>query len=416
MHVLLTYLQGLTSPQPGHSALLQLADMSASLTRQGVQVTIMTGGFDEQSSQRFARNLVRLKAPLLHVIPMTRLDEMHHEALLQCNLSLLAMMISLWRRGIKVDLVHSAGWESALASGLICQIMGSPLVCTLEDAIWEREPWMFDHKLAYPRYIERWLIRHCHRLVCPDQYMRKKIQDLFLVREEDLAVVPPFPERIAPHEERETGFQGRAQKIIFVGPLGPGSGVDDLLQACSQLAARKAQPLQIIMVTSANSSYGFHARKMIRKLHLTDRVLFVDQIGQGKNPAELYRQASLLVIPGRAEFVGNLVLAAMQNGLPIVAANCGALAELIEDGVNGLKFSFGDRNSLVKALEAVLCDPQLHGQLAAEAHRKARSWPEVGSLLLEIYLEACGRPLRLKKKGGESHDLLFPDTESGGGA
>jgi glycogen(starch) synthase len=416
MHVLVTYLEGITSPQPGHSALLQLADMSASLTRQGVQVTVLTAGFDEQGPQHFGRNLVCLQAPLLSVIPITRLDEMRHAALLQCNLSLLATTISLWRRGIKVDLVHSVGWEAALASGLTCQMTGSPLVCTLEDAIWEREPWMADGKQAYPRYVERWLIRHCHRLVCPDQYMRDKIQDLFLVREEDLAVVPPFPERTSPHDERETRLQGKTQKILFIGPLGPRSGVADLLQACSQLAARKVQHLQIIMVTSANSANGFHARKMIRKLHLADRVLFVDQIGQRNDHEELYRQASLLVMPGRAEFVGNLVLAAMQNGLPVVAANCGALAELIEDGVNGMKFSFGDCKSLARAMETVLCNHELHRQMAAEARRKARSWPEVGPLLFKIYREACGRPLRLKRKGGETDDLLFPEPRSGGGA
>ncbi|KPL19780.1 MAG: hypothetical protein AMJ92_00965 [candidate division Zixibacteria bacterium SM23_81] len=416
MHVLLTYLQGIASTQPGHSALLQLADMSASLTRQGVRVTILTGGFDEQVPQRFGRNFVRLQAPLLRVIPMSRLHEMRHEALLQCNLSLLATMISLRRRGIKADLVHSVGWESALASGLFCQMMGLPLVCTLEDAIWEREPWMADPTLAYPRYIERWIIRHCHRLVCPDQYMQKKIQDLFLVREEDLAVVPPFPERITPHEEGETRFQGRAKKILFVDSPGPRSGVADVLQACSQLAAGKAQHLQIIMVTSPNSFYGFHARKMIRKLHLADRILFVDQISQRRDQEELYRQASLMVMPGRAHFVGNLVLAAMQNGLPVVAANCGALAELIKDGVNGLKFSFGDRKSLLKAMEMVLYDHELHRQIATEARQKARSWPEVGPLLLRIYREACGHPMRLKRKGGDSDDLLFPEPRSGGGA
>jgi glycosyltransferase involved in cell wall biosynthesis len=317
---------------------------------------------------------------------------------------------------MRVDLVHSVGWEAALASGLFCQMTGSPLVCTLEDTIWEREPWLADDTLAYQRYIERWLIRHCHGLVCPDQYTQQKIQDLFLVRKKDLAVVPPFPERINTDVERETRSQGKNQKILFAGPLGSRSGAADLLKACSQLAARKAPHLQIIMVTSANSPGSWHARKMIRELHMADRVLFVNQISHRNNREDLYRQVNLLAMPGRAEFVGNLVLAAMQNGLPVVAANCGALAELIEDGVNGLKFSFGDCKGLVKAMETVLCDHELHRQMATETRRKARSWPEVGPMLLRIYRKACGHPLRLKGKGGDSHDLLFPEPRSGGGA
>ena len=415
MHVLFTFLEDAAWSHPGHNISREISNASATLTRLGVRITVLTTGPEESCLRRLDRNLVHLPAPLLRVIPVTRLDEMRLEALLQSNLSLLARMASPQLGGEKIDLVHCFGWEAGLASDLICQMTGAPLVCTIQDVIRERTPWLTDPQLAYPRHVERWLIRRCRRLICPDRYMRDKIQDLFLVKDDALAVLPPVPSRIREGDERGLSPKGIGQKILYMGPLGPESGVDDLLWACSQLVSRRAHHLQLFLVTSADPLQDLLARKMIRKLQLAEHVLFLDQIGQQEALGELFRQANLFVMPGKAEFVGNLVLEAMGNGLPVVAANCGALAEIIEDGVNGLKFSFGEGRSLLEAMETVLLDPDLHRRMALGAHQEARGWPEVGPLLLKIYQETCAGPPGPERKGGETDDLLFPESGGGGG-
>jgi glycosyltransferase involved in cell wall biosynthesis len=385
MHVLFTYLEDVASSPPGHSLSREVSEASASLAHLGVQVTILTPSSEQEGSQQLVGNPRRLLVPLLRVIPLARLKEMRQQALLQCNLSLLAQMASLQGEGRRIDLVHCFGWQAGLASGLISQMTRAPLVCTIEDDMAERAPGMVDPQMAYPRCVERWLIRHSRRLICPDSYARNKIQDLFLVKEEDVCVVSPVPTRLHRRGGKSMGPPKGEASILYLGSLDPESGVVDLLWACSRLVARGRLHLRLLLAASAGPPYDLLIRKMIRKLQLAEHVSFLNHIDRGRPHQEFFQQAHLLVMPGRAEFVGNLVLAAMDNGLPIVAANCGALAQLLEHGVNGLKFPCGQGRALVEAMEAVLLDPQLYRRLALGARREVRRRPEVGSLLLNMY-------------------------------
>jgi glycogen(starch) synthase len=399
MRVLLTCCQGITWPQPGHDLWAEVAGTSASLAQLGVQVTTATSGPGKGDLRCMSQRVRFLSAPLLHVIPMSRLEEMHNEALLQSNLSLLARIISLRLEGEGVDLVHCFGWEAGLASGLFCQLTGVPLVCALRDVIRQRVPWLADDRLAYARQIARWLIRRSRRLICPDQYARDKIQDLFLVKDEDVVVLPPL---MATHDAGEgmSHPQKSRTTILYAGPLGRQSGVDDLLTACRRLIARRAGQLQLVLATSDQSAQALLVRKTIRKLNLAQHVRFASHLGPGRFVRQQFRHIKLLVLPGEVEFVGNLVFEALANGVPVVAADSGALAGVIENGVNGLKFPGGHAGSLAEALEAALFDRKFHRQMARGARQQARRRPQVGPRLLKIYQEACAGPGTLAGKGG----------------
>jgi len=404
-------LEDVTASPPGHSLSGEVCETSASLAGLDLQVTILTLGSEGQAARRLSGKMLRLLAPPLRVIPVTRLKEMRHQALLQSNLSLLAQMVSLQGEAKTVDLVHCFGWQAGLASGLISQMAGAPLVCTLEDDIVERAPWISDPQLAYPRMVERWLIRRCRRVICPDSYAGDKIQDLFLVKDEDLCVVAPISRRVHQNGERDIFPEKMEPSILYVGPLNSESGVGDLLLACSWLVAHRAPHLRLLLVACAETRHDLLIRKMIRELQLAEHVRFLNHIDGGRLPEELFQQANLLAMPGRAEFVGNVILEAMGAGLPVVAANCGALAKLIEDGINGSKFSYGEARSLAQAMEKILFNPQLYRQLALGARREVRRRPEVGTVLLKIYQELCaGSKSKPKGKGGDIDDLLFAKT------
>lgn len=415
MHVLFTYLKDIACPRPGYSLSREISDTSAALAQLGVRVTVLTGGAEENCPRCSHRNLAHLSAHLLRVIPVTRLDEMRLEALLQSNLSLLARMAFLQMRGEKVDLIHCFGWEAGLASGLYGQLNNVPLVCSIQDVIRQRSPWLIDPQLAYPRYVTRWLIRRSRLLICPDHYARDKIQDLFLVKDEDLAVLSPLPPPVHTDAEGEVSLREMEPKILYVGPVGPESGVDDLLWACSQLISRGTGQLQLILATSGQFPEILLTRKTIRKLRLAQHVQFLDQGDPGGLPRELFGHIRLLVMPGEVEFVGNLIFEALANGIPVVAADGGALSRIIENGVNGLKFSRGHVRSLAQALEAALFDPQFQSQMAQGARQQVRRRPEVGPGLLEIYQQACADPGILAGKGGDADDLRFSEFGGGGG-
>ncbi len=410
MHVLLTYLKDITSSPLGHSLPREVSEAAMNLTSLGLQVTILTTGAEEKPSPHHGGNPRQLPAPLLRVIPLARLKKMRQQAVLQCNLSLLAQMVALHQAGECIDVVHCFGWQAGLASGLISQMSGAPLVFTVEDDIAERAPWLMDPQRAYARSVERWLVRRSRLLICPDSYARDKVQDLFLVKDEDVRIVSPVPTSFRRRGAGVICSPQHEARILCLGSSEARGGVFEVLSACSRLVTRRALHLQLLLTASAESPPFLVINKTIRKLRLAQHVSFLNDIDGGETDHELFQHAHLLVIPGRAEFVGNLVFAAMAAGLPIVAANCGALAQFLDDGVNGLKYPYGQARSLADVLEAVLCHPELHRQLVLGARREVRRRPQVGSMLLKIYQQlwtGSGEPCR---KGGDIDDLCLTKT------
>jgi len=75
---------------------------------------------------------------------------------------------------------------------------------------------------------------------------------------------------------------------------------------------------------------------------------------------------------------------AFLTGVPVVTANHGAMAEAVEDGVNGLLFEAGDEESLARVLRRLVDDRQLVERLAGAAHR-VRDEADAAAELLGVY-------------------------------
>ncbi|WP_088888908.1 glycosyltransferase family 4 protein [Leptolyngbya ohadii] len=82
----------------------------------------------------------------------------------------------------------------------------------------------------------------------------------------------------------------------------------------------------------------------------------------GKQPPELVNQlmanAQFVVVPSEwYETFGLVVIESFSVGTPVIASKIGALAELIDDGRNGLHFSPGDAEDLAVKIKWVLDNP-----------------------------------------------------------
>lgn len=99
-------------------------------------------------------------------------------------------------------------------------------------------------------------------------------------------------------------------------------------------------------------------------LGIEDKVRF---IGVRSNLGFLIAQAHLLLLPSKKESFGLAALEAMACGVPVVASRVGGLPEVIEDGVNGFLFTFGDIQEAVNKSVQVLQDHQLHSRIRQAA-------------------------------------------------
>jgi glycosyltransferase involved in cell wall biosynthesis len=98
--------------------------------------------------------------------------------------------------------------------------------------------------------------------------------------------------------------------------------------------------------------------------------------------AEVYRRASVLILPSRYEGFGLPVLEAMASGTPVVASGDAALREVAGDAA-----LYASRNELGAAVRQALTERE---RLSAAGLERARafSWAETARVTLDVYREA----------------------------
>lgn len=156
-----------------------------------------------------------------------------------------------------------------------------------------------------------------------------------------LFVAPPDRE---PSNRREEG------RLLFVGSLLRGKGLDVLLDALADL-----DPSVHLTVVGTGEQEGL-LRERTGSLGLDTRVKFAGRLEAGELE-EQYRRAACLVIPSREPETFCLVgPEAFRHGTPVVASDVGGVGEWLEDGGTGLLFPSGDGKALARAITEMLED------------------------------------------------------------
>jgi glycosyltransferase involved in cell wall biosynthesis len=65
------------------------------------------------------------------------------------------------------------------------------------------------------------------------------------------------------------------------------------------------------------------------------------------------------------------VLEAMAAGLPVIATDCGALGDIVGEGIEGYLVPVGDDAALAERLRGLLDDPELRARMGAAGRERA---------------------------------------------
>ena len=190
------------------------------------------------------------------------------------------------------------------------------------------------------------------------------------------------PNFVAPDPGRGQGGGGYA---LFVGRLAPEKGTGTMLAAWDRLGTKLPLkivgdgPLRDLVVEAAarQSNVEWLGHRPVANVHA------------------LMGKADMLVFPSQwYETFGRVAAEAFAAGTPVIAANIGAVAELVEHGRTGLKFRPGDAEDLVTQVEWALSHPAELRSMREEvrAEFEAKYTAERNYLtLMEIYEAALER-------------------------
>jgi glycosyltransferase involved in cell wall biosynthesis len=200
-----------------------------------------------------------------------------------------------------------------------------------------------------------------------------RLLDEGLVR--DVSVVEPGADRLPPADSGATGRD--VVRLLFVGNLIPRKRVLELL--CAFAGATESAELVLIGDPARDPAYAAEVRSMIASSDALSRsVRMTGLLDEHELAAEL-AAADALVLPSLLEGYGMVVGEALHAGVPVIAADAGAAAKLIERSRAGIVFDRHDPTALGAALRAFVGDAVQRSRLR-EAARTARAllptWPE----------------------------------------
>ena len=168
-------------------------------------------------------------------------------------------------------------------------------------------------------------------------------------------------------------------KVLFVGWVIPAKGVNDLFEAMSLTDCINATIIGPEMHASSirkssNSQFGVGGKKnwakyRVERLMISERVNFMGRLSTSET-RQAYLNADALVLPSYQEGFPNVVLEAMESGIPVLGTKVGAIPEIIEHKTNGLLIEPGDIKNLVKQLEWLRDNPEARMKMGKKARQK----------------------------------------------
>ena len=154
--------------------------------------------------------------------------------------------------------------------------------------------------------------------------------------------------------------EGKGGYALYVGRLSVEKGLDTLLEAWEHLVGLPLKivgdgPLadQVVEATKKLGSVEWLGRKSIKEVHA------------------LMGEATVVIFPSKwYETFGRVAVEAFAKGTPVIAANIGAIAELIEHRRTGLHFRPGDAQDLATQVEFALAHSNELAQMRSEVRRE----------------------------------------------
>jgi glycosyltransferase involved in cell wall biosynthesis len=273
-----------------------------------------------------------------------------------------------------VDVLHLPAW--GVPPGIPV-----PVVATFHDATPFRFPsppqgWKRHRLRAAARSLRRaalvHAVSHCSAAELAHFAPRAKVP----IRVVHWGVGPPFtpaPEPLPP------------EHLLFVGGAEPHKNLALLLDVLALPESRGLPPLVVAGGAAADPAL---IRRAARE-PLAGRVRLVPD-PDDETLVRLYRRALATLVPSLNEGFGLPALEGMACGCPVVAANAGALPEVVGDA--GDLLPPDNPGAWLEALRTLLRDPDHRRVLCARAqeHASSLSWSACAKGMWEAYQDASG--------------------------
>ena len=241
------------------------------------------------------------------------------------------------------------------------------------------------HTRTYPAALRR-ALAHGAWVHTVSDFVRSEILEQFGADPDRVVTVPNGVDPIPPADPADGHrLAGGDRYLLAMGTVEPRKNFPSLIRAFDAVADRIPTARLVIVGPDGWDRERFEAALSAAKHRgRITRIGMVDEMAR----AALLRGATALVYPSVYEGFGLPPLEAMSVGLPVLAADAGAVREVVGDAA--LLVPVGDEGALAEAIVRIAEDDSLRATLTAKGPARAGryDWSQSVAGLVALYREA----------------------------
>ncbi len=283
-------------------------------------------------------------------------------------------LLRIWRHARSADVVYSTGMFGR--SGIAAALARRPLVLKLTgDPAFERlrargavagDVDAFQDGgggatgFALRQLRDRVLLRAAH-VFTPSGYLRELVIG-WGVEPDRVPVMPnpaPFSGPADPRDELRRRYSFDGPTLAFGGRLTAQKALDVMVAALAECP-------DVALVVTGDGGERDSLVADVAARELTDRVRVLGALPR-EQVLEVFAAADASILSSSWENFPHSVVESLAVGTPVIATRAGGVAEVVEDGGNGLLVPIGDVDALAAAVRRYFADAGLRERLRGHA-------------------------------------------------
>jgi glycosyltransferase involved in cell wall biosynthesis len=202
-------------------------------------------------------------------------------------------------------------------------------------------------------------------ILCPSSFVKRSLQDQGIPAEK--IIVNSFgmaPVTLSTTTKKSMRPDKEIFRVLYVGQINIRKGLRYLVEAFGLIRHSRKE---LVLVGPMTSCTG------LEKTMLPDNIYFKGLLS-GNDLSEEYFAATVFVLPSIEEGMALVIGEAMASGLPVIATTNTGAEDIMIDGKEGFIVRPCDSSALADALQAVIDNPRLRDQMAANSLATATSF------------------------------------------
>ena len=241
-------------------------------------------------------------------------------------------------------------------------------------------------KAFFLHWIDQITSQYVDHFITISNVIKNELIEQSNIRESKITVVHNGIDALGMADSLPTSNQPLKCKVAIIGELQPRKSQIDMIKA-THILNQKGCRFEMHFI--GGNTYGDYQSKMIKivtELGLTDQIKFHGHIERERIP-EIIRDVPIVALNSSFEGIPTSLIEAMSLRKIVIGTDVGGTSELIENGVNGFLYRYGEVNDLANILFEIVQGPSKRWNKLREAAFKTWQKDYHSSVMFKGYHE-----------------------------